>query len=50
MKGQLVLGFLILPRESLATFFTVVGMALVILMSVFASVTLALLVTPWASP
>lgn len=49
-KGQLVLGFLILPRESLAAFFTVVGMALVISLSVFASVTLALLVTPWMYP
>lgn len=36
LKGWLVLGFLILPRESLAAFFAVVGMALVISMSIFA--------------
>lgn len=49
MKGQLVLGSLILPRESSAALFTEVGMALVISLSAFVSVTQTLLMTPWTS-
>jgi len=41
-----MLGFLIPPRESLAAVFSAVGMALVVLLSAFADVALALLIAP----